>query len=486
MARPEYPPVVPNVTRRSLLAGVASAVALLPGRLLADEFDGIEEEIARKARALAQGRDILLRIMIPNGSDANVAPVLAEFTKRTGIRTQVEQTHVDDINTRLILNAVSGGTGFDVALPATFGLPDLISAGAVRPLNDFVKRHEPQGFRDDVLYAVGDSFDGETYGFQTDGDTYLMFYNTRLLHDATEQARYFALTGNTLSIPATWQELDRQIAFFHRPEEDIYGGALFRVPGYVAWEWWIRFHGKGALPFSDDMTPQVASEAGRAALQELIDVTKYLIPDAGSVGLFSNWEKFAQGNIYCNIGWGGTQKYLNGPNSKIRDHLAHGPMPGGMLKGKLTAAPYFNWGWTYVVSQQSTEAEIAYLLCLFAASPKMSTLAIGQRDGFFDPIRAEHYDDPTIRNLYGDGFLSVHRDSLQNSIPDLYLANQSEYFLVLNEWIDLALAGEVEPYEALRRVEVEWNLITYRSGRAEQQARWAELVNKYPEALRQP
>lgn len=486
MARRFSPRNSYNLTRRAVIAGAGSLATFFPGYLAAASFDGIEEEVARKARALAQGRNVSLRMMIPSGSDANVTPVIAEFTKRTGINIEIEQTHVDDINTRLILGAVSGSQGFDVALPATFGLPDLISAGAVRPLNDLVARHEPQGFRDGILYSVGDTFDGETYGFQTDGDIYLMFYNSRLLEDEAERARYLELTGTKLDIPHTWPELDRQIAFFHRPEDDIYGGALFRVPGYVAWEWWIRFHAKGALPFTRDLTPQLATDAGLAALRELMDVTQYLIPDARSVGLFSNWEKFAQGNIYCNIGWGGTQKYLNGPDSQIRDTLVHAPMPGGMIGGQMTTAPYFNWGWTYVVSQQSLEAEIAYLLCLFAASPKMSTLAIGQRDGFFDPIRDEHYDDPTIRELYGDAFLAVHRESLQNSIPDLYLANQSEYFLVLNEWIDLAISGEVEPLEALRRVEVEWNLITYRSGREEQQARWAELVEKYPEPMRQP
>lgn len=469
-----------DMTRRSVLIGASASASLLPGGLCAAEFDGMEDVVARQARKLAAGRDVVLKITIPSGSGANVSPVIAAFTERTGIAVKVTETHVDDINTRLILDTISDGTSFDVALPATFGLPDLVAAGAIHPLNEFAALYEPNGFRDSILYTTGDSFDGETYGFQTDGDTYLMFYNTDFLNDPSERTRYEDMTGEPLAIPQTWTQLDRQIAFFHRPDDGVYGGALFRVPGYLGWEWWVRFHAKGALPFSDDLVPQIAGSEGVAALEEMIAVTKYLIPEVRSVGLFANWEKFAKGNVYCNIGWGGTQKYLNGPKSKIRGKLAHSPTPGGIVNGKRVTAPYFNWGWNYVVSQNSAEAEIAYLFCLFASSPTISTQSVGERDGFFDPFRAHHYDDPKIREIYTDAFLKVHRESLENSIPDLYLANQSEYFLVLNEWIDLALSGDVKPVDALRRIKIEWNLITYRSGKDLQKKRWIDLKSKYP------
>ena len=469
-----------RVDRRLVLATAGAALALGPTLSLAANFDGMEDEIARRARDLAAGREVALRLTIPEGSGANVEPIIAAFTERTGIEIKVEKTHVDDINTHLILDAISGNDSFDVALPATFGLPDLVAAQAIQPLNRFAARHEPPGFRNGILYSTGDIFDGEIYGFQTDGDTYLMFYNTDFLDNPAEQAKYADKTGEALAIPQTWAQLDRQIAFFHRPDENMYGGALFRLPGYLGWEWWVRFHAKGLVPFTGEMVPQIAGEEGQAALEEMIAVTQYLTPDVRTVGLFANWETFAKGNVYCNIGWGGTQKYLNGPKSEIRGKLAHGPTPGGMVNGKRIGAPYFNWGWDYVVSRQSKEAEIAYLFCLFAASPAISTQSIGQRDGFFDPFRTEHYDDPKIRKLYGEAFLKVHRESLETSIPDLYLANQSEYFLILNEWIDLALSGEIKPLDALRRIEVEWELITYRAGKETQTERWQRLLRKYP------
>ncbi len=478
--RPLFP------TRRRVMQGAAAAGALSmsPLKVKAQGIEQLSSYAAERAKTLAAGRAVALRFLVPVGSEANVAPVIAAFTEKTGITVDLHPIALDDINTHLILSAFTNDQPYDVALPATYALPDLVDAGAIRPLTDFARRHEPLGLRSGVLFDVGDTYDGEIYGFQADGDTYVMFYNARLLNDPAEQDRYLAQTGTPLTIPDTWEELDQQMAFFHRPDAGLYGGALFRVSGYLAWEWWVRFHAKGVWPFAPDMTPQIAGEAGVAALTELIAASAFLVPEAATLGLFENWQRFGRGDVYCNIGWGGTQKYLNGPESAIRDDLVFGPTPGGVVDGEILRAPYFNWGWDYVVSQASTEPEIAYLFSLFASSPDISTHSVRARDGYFDPFRTEHYADPIIREVYSDPFLDVHRESLQNSIPDLYLANQSEYFSVLNNWLDAAMNQEISPHEALVRTTQDWSLITLRAGVDSQTERWARLRAKYPEPTR--
>jgi multiple sugar transport system substrate-binding protein len=469
-------------TRREALTK-AMAFGLVAGAPLPVKAAGepnLSSYAAARAKALATGRSVKLRVLIPNGSQDNIEPVVAAFEQQTGIEVQVETVALEDINTHLILGAFATDQPYDVALPATFGLPDLVEAGAIRSLTDFAKIHEPDGHRSGILFDVGDSFDDNLYGFQTDGDTYVMFYNSKMLNDPSEQELYLSQTGKPLEIPDTWQELDRQMAFFHRPEQGRYGGALFRIPGYLAWEFWVRFHAKGLWPFSPDMEPQIASEQGVDALTELINASGSLVPEAGTLGLFDNWRRFERGDVYCNIGWGGTQKYLNGPNSAIRGDLSFGPTPGGMIGDKILKTPYFNWGWSYVVGQASPEPEIAYLLSLFASSPEISTISIRAQGGYFDPIRAEHYQDKVIREVYSDAFLDVQRESLLGSIPDLYLANQGEYFSVLNRWLDAALNDAVNPRVALERTAQEWALITIRAGVDNQRKRWSRLRAKYP------
>jgi multiple sugar transport system substrate-binding protein len=286
-----------------------------------------------------------------------------------------------------------------------------------------------------------------------------------------------------LEVPQSWEELDRQMAFFHAPQEGRYGGALFRVPQYLAWEWWIRFHAKGVWPLSPELVPQIAGEAGVTALEEMIRAGQSLVPEVKSMGLFDNWARYARGDVYANIGWGGTQKYLNGPGSAMRGRMIFGPTPGGG-PGLGSSVPYFNWGWSYVICAASTRPELAYLFSLFASTPRMSTLAVSQPDGFFDPFRPEHYEDPGIVAAYSAPFLKVQQAAMRGAIPDFYLQGRADYFAALTRWLDAALHQDVPPEVALRRVATAWDQITQRAGPEKQRRRWQQLRAKYPASMR--
>jgi len=473
-------------TRRGALSILAASAAytLCPRMASAETYTTLHEDVARRVRALVGGRQLTLSLLLPNGSGGNVNPVIDAFQSMTGVKILSLETPVDEINTELSLDALSDTRRFDLALPATFGLPDLVASGAILPLTEYANRHEPAGFRDDILYSVGDSFDDDIYGFQTDGDAYIMFYQREMLENPDEQSRYEDMFGRPLAKPETWAELDRQMAFFNRPSEDKWGGLLFRTPGYLAWEWWVRFHAKGVWPFSPELRPQIASDAGVEALEEMIRVTEHLHPLASELGLFGNWERYGKGDIYCNIGWGGSQKYLNGAHSNVKGKLVYGPTPGGVVNDQPLITPYFNWGWNYVVPSNSEFPEISYLFALFASTPEMSTLAVRQNDGFFDPYRPEHYDDAGINSAYTPEFLKVHRASLEMAIPDLYLKDQAEYFRILTEWLVRAMAGEISPKNALERVAQMWDLITKGAGQSVQIERWKRLRAKYPKQIR--
>ena len=441
-------------------------------------------DTVQAAAKLTGKQPIGLSILLPQGSKANVEPVAHWFKSQANISIKYVEVPVDDINTRMMVDVVSGSGSFDLALPATFGLPDLIEAGALHNLDEFSKKYAPKEFFDDALYSIGDFYKGSLYGYQTDGDTYLMFYNQDLLNNTQEQKRFEDQHGYPLTVPKTWRELDAMMKFFQRPDEKIYGGALFRTANYMAWEWWIRFHAKGLWPLDENMQPQIDSDKGIEALNELISASKTQYPGAPTDGLFDNWKAFAKGNIFCNIGWGGTQKFLNGPKSKIKGKLAFGPTPGGMVEGNLIQTPYFNWGWNYSVSKVSKNPELAYLFALCACSPEMSTQAVREAGGYFDPFRIEHYEDEQIVKTYSKDFLSAHKESMKNSIPDLYLKGQGEYFDALRENILLAERGTISSAEAMKTTAKQWRRTTRRMGKKGQIEQWKFLRGRYPDDIR--
>ena len=263
-----------HLSRRSVLFGVTASTAFFNSAQKARASDPpLHEIVAAHVRRLTGGDKPKLRLLLPNGSNANVAPIIAAFQESTGVEILAQQADAEELNTELYLDALTGTDAYDVALPATFGLPDLVASGAILPISRYVEKYEPPAFRDGIIFGTGDDFDGETYGFQTDGDAYTMFYHKDMLQDPQEQARYADTYGQLLKIPETWEELDRQMAYFNRPDEGKWGGLLFRTPDSLAWEWWIRFHAKGIWPFSPEMIPQVASDAGVQALEDMIRAT---------------------------------------------------------------------------------------------------------------------------------------------------------------------------------------------------------------------
>ena len=479
--------------RRGFVKGAATSVAAatLVSRYAmrsraaqAATLANVHTVAAGKAKELAAGRTVSLTIMDPSGSLGNVKPVADRFTAETGIAIDYLEVPLGEINQKVLLEAVSHAGSFDIALPATFGIPDLAESGILVNLDKYALTYEPEDFQKDSLYTIGDYYKGSLYGYQTDGDIYVMFYLKDWLEDPEENKKFSDKHGYALKVPDTWQELDAMMAHFHRPDQGRFGGALYRTQFFIAWEWWVRFHAKGFYPLTDDLEPQINNDAGVEALAELVAASKYLYPGARTNGLFENFEAYGKGDKFCNIGWGGTQKFLNSEKSKVRGRMAFGPTPGGMVGGKLLKTPYFNWGWNYVVSSISPEPEIAYLFTLYATSPAMSTIAVRDPGGYFDPFRTEHYRDPKIIETYTEPFLVVHEDSMRHAIPDLYLKGQGEYFDELRVNLAAADVGEKTPKEALDDTARAWQRINRRMGRRSQKVQWGFLKSSYPAGVR--
>jgi multiple sugar transport system substrate-binding protein len=480
-----------HLNRRTALklagAGVLSYAASPLARMSRAEeatLDTIHDFAAETAKKLAGDRSITLKIMQPSGSLGNVKPVADMFTQRTGIKFDYLEVPLGEINQKVLLEAVSRTGSFDIALPATFGIPDLAESGILVNLDQYASKYEPKNFQSDALYSTGDYYKGSLFGYQTDGDTYLMFYNKDWLENPDERKAFSDKHGYALKVPDTWEELDTMMAFFHRPDKSMYGGALYRTQYFIAWEWWGRFHAKGFYPFADDMTPQINNDAGIQAAEELVKASASLYPGAKSNGLFENFEAYGQGDKFANIGWGGTQKFLNSEKSKMKGRMLFGSMPGGMVKNELLRTPYFNWGWNYVVSSVSREPEIAYLYTLFACSPAMSTVAVRDPGGYFDPFRGAHYLDPEIQKTYSPEFLAAHKESMANSIPDLYLKGQGEYFDELRVNLAAADAGTKTPKQAMDDTAASWARITRRMGARSQAVQWKFLKSLYPPKVR--
>lgn len=479
------------LTRRQFLAtaSITGSYSLLShansinNKASPNTLASMHKDITNKVTQLIGSKKTQLSLLYPEGCLANLKPITELFSKATGVTFELKEAGVDNINASIIFSAAKDEYQFDIALPATFGLPDLVSAGALAPLSKHAQKHEPSDYKINQLYDYGDYVNDTFYGYQTDGDTYLMFYNKAMMDSTANKAAFKQQYNYELAIPSTWEQLDDMIRFFHKPEQQQYGGCLFRVPGYGAWEWWSRFHAKGYFPMDENGEPQINNSAGVAALQAMLDISPYLHPNTATDNLFENWATYGKNQTFCNIGWGGSQKHFNSDKSEVKNNLYYASTPGGIIKGKTISCPIFNWGWNYVVSSQCPQQELAYLFTLYACSPAISTLAV-QQNGYFDPFREEHYANDKIKTSYSPEFLDAHRNSIINSIPDFYLQNQSNYLSSLQENIYLAYQGSLTAKQALDITATDWKLQTAKIGKNVQKKNWLNLREKYPKNLK--
>ena len=465
--------------------GALAAAALAPSA--AQSADALHTSVANTAKAIAGKKSVSLRLLHPQGCRANLEPVVAAFEKLTGIKVHLTAGSLDDLDSEIRLNLTKqkNEVSFDLALPATFNIPDLINNEAIVDLSDFALKHEPALLREKMLYTVGNYFGGSFYGYQADGDAYVMFYNRALPGYGKAAEQYADQFGQSLETPATWEELDRQLSHFHRPSDGMFGGSLYRSRRYVGWEFWSRLHGNGRYPVNSDFEPQFTEPEGLAALESLIGASRHLEPDAARNGLFENFQSFSKGDKFANIGWGGTQKYLLKNGVMGTEDITHGQLPGGLdTQGVPFNTPYFNWGWNYVVLSRSPNQELAYLFSLFATTPDIATRAVQQIDGFFDPHLRSHYKDKKIQAIYGESFLGVHRASMENAIPDFQVRFQGRYKRVLADAVFAADQGLLRPKQALLEAASKWRAITEEAGVQQQRDQWSALRSIYPVQLR--
>lgn len=425
-----------------------------------------------------------LNILYPKGSRANLEPITKLFTKLTQVKVELIEGSLSGIGSELILNEKINiqPRSIDIALPSTFAIPDLVRNDVIYPLDEFKSKYPK--LSEKSLYETGDYYKGKRYGFQTDGDTMLLFLRKDWLENKKNKKSYQEEYKQELKVPTTWKELDQQISFFHKPEQNQFGSLMFRNKDYISWEFLLRLHSKGVLPVDDKMKPLFNTEAGISALKELISLKKYSHPDIHKIGLFKNFDLYKKGLAYANLGWGGSQKSFNSKDSKIINKITYALIPGGSINGTKFSLPYFNWGWSYIIAKNSRNKDLAYLFIQFATTPTASTLAIREASGYFDPFLSHHYNDKEIQKIYTKEFLDIHQKSMNQSIPDFYIENRSQYFSVLQQAIYAASLDQISPKLALDKAAAKWEEITEKIGRKKQIKQWKLLRKFYPSNLK--
>ena len=157
-----------------------------------------------------------------------------EYTAETGVTVTVETTPWSDFQTKAFTEFNAKGDAYDMVVGDSQWLGAGSTGGHYLDLTDFFKEH---GIAESMAPATVKSYaeyDGKYWAVPVEGDATGWAYRKDWFEDPAEMAAFKAKYGYDLAVPKTYAEMRDIAEFFHRPDQNRYGIAIYTDNSYDA------------------------------------------------------------------------------------------------------------------------------------------------------------------------------------------------------------------------------------------------------------
>lgn len=243
----------------------------------------------------AQAQEVTLTVTWAAWAPMDTLIALAEdFTTKTGIKVVGAPIPWPQYHDKVFTEFASGKTSFDIVLPDSQWVGEAVVGGHLLDITDWFNENVN---KDDFYETFIKSFceypdgSGKYYGVPVLGDFFGMAYRTDLFNDPKEKEAFLKKYGYELKPPETWSQLKDIAEFFTRPEQNLYGVALWQAPiptagitdEFLACFW--SFGGKLWDPETKRVKGILNNEAGKAAARYWVDLYKYCPPGSANYSM---------------------------------------------------------------------------------------------------------------------------------------------------------------------------------------------------------
>jgi ABC-type glycerol-3-phosphate transport system substrate-binding protein len=317
--------------------------------------------------------------LIPSPSSTALQKMATEFTAKTGIKVNFTETEYGTAHQKALLSIQAKQGAFDVVQYDNTFLAAFANAGALAPLNDYVKNSPEYDINDfsTALQTYGD-YKGQTYGLVLSTEPFLLWYRKSLLEKAGQK------------VPTTWDEYKAVAAATNKD------GVAGQVMGYGAntdWWWMQLVWSFGGKLYTDDLKPQVNTPEAIAATQYYKDVLQYA--PKGALGLTSDdaTNQFVSTDIAQIIQYSGYAPLMYDPKtSSYPDDILAADVPAGKVNAVELA------GWNIGIAADSPNKDAAWQFLEFALGKtnakqylEFGAAAIGRKSITQDPEMIKKY-----------------------------------------------------------------------------------------------
>jgi multiple sugar transport system substrate-binding protein len=159
------------------------------------------------------------------------------YEQETGVKVTVVQEPWGSFGDRFFTEMAAKGTSWDMVVGDSQWLGQGATQGLYLDLTDFLNSTGiAQSVTEATMRYYGEypAGSGKLWGYPTEGDADGWAYRKDLFEDPENQAAFKAEYGHDLAIPTTYEELMHIAKFFTRPDEGIYGVAIYTQKDYDA------------------------------------------------------------------------------------------------------------------------------------------------------------------------------------------------------------------------------------------------------------
>ncbi len=166
-----------------------------------------------------------------------LSELVKDYETEAGVKVTVKQEPWSSFLDVVSKEWAAKGTAFDMVVGDSQWIGQGASQGHYVDLTDFLTT---TGLKDSVTsatltyYGEYPTGSGKYWAFPTEGDANGWAYRKDLFEDPDEMAAFKAEYGYDLAVPETWAELMDIAKFFTRPDEGLYGAAIYTQKDYDA------------------------------------------------------------------------------------------------------------------------------------------------------------------------------------------------------------------------------------------------------------
>jgi multiple sugar transport system substrate-binding protein len=158
-----------------------------------------------------------------------------EYEAETGVTVTVETTPWQDFQTKAFTEFNAKGSAYDMIVGDSQWLGAASEAGHYVDLTEFFNTHNLGQIMAPATvkyYAEYPGNSGKYWAVPAEGDAVGWSYRKDWFEDPAEMAAFKEKYGYDLAVPQDWQQLIDIAEFFHRPDQNRYGVAIYTDNSY--------------------------------------------------------------------------------------------------------------------------------------------------------------------------------------------------------------------------------------------------------------